>query len=182
MHTKTLDAYSIAGREQALDFMARYPGYGEQRWYSDALRDCVRVTSGGAVALSTCEPPERKRFLGILVDALAECEASGPRGAPAGPDPYRFADDDQFRGLLRRAGCEDVEIRCVSLTHRVGDVDELWRGLLGGSVRTAALMMRHAPGTRRRIRAAVERLAQEFRMDGGLVVPACAKIAVGRKP
>jgi mannose-6-phosphate isomerase-like protein (cupin superfamily) len=24
-------------REDALDFMAGYPGYGEQRWYSDAL-------------------------------------------------------------------------------------------------------------------------------------------------
>ena len=31
------DAYSVATREQALDFMAQYPGYGEQRWYSDAL-------------------------------------------------------------------------------------------------------------------------------------------------
>ena len=30
-------AYSIAVREQALDFMADYPGFGEQRWYSDAL-------------------------------------------------------------------------------------------------------------------------------------------------
>jgi uncharacterized cupin superfamily protein len=29
--------YSTAGREQALDFMAGYPGFGEQRWYSDAL-------------------------------------------------------------------------------------------------------------------------------------------------
>ena len=28
---------SVAGREHALDFMAGYPGYGEQRWYSDAL-------------------------------------------------------------------------------------------------------------------------------------------------
>jgi mannose-6-phosphate isomerase-like protein (cupin superfamily) len=28
---------SVAKREQALDFMADYPGYGEQRWYSDAL-------------------------------------------------------------------------------------------------------------------------------------------------
>jgi mannose-6-phosphate isomerase-like protein (cupin superfamily) len=33
----TAGAYSIATREQALDFMAQYPGYGEQRWYSDAL-------------------------------------------------------------------------------------------------------------------------------------------------
>ena len=36
VHEKT-SAYSVATREQALDFMADYPGYGEQRWYSDAL-------------------------------------------------------------------------------------------------------------------------------------------------
>jgi mannose-6-phosphate isomerase-like protein (cupin superfamily) len=34
---KATDAYSIATREQALDFMADYPGYGEQRWFSDVL-------------------------------------------------------------------------------------------------------------------------------------------------
>jgi mannose-6-phosphate isomerase-like protein (cupin superfamily) len=37
MNTKTIDGHAIATREQALDFMAEYPGYGEQRWYSDAL-------------------------------------------------------------------------------------------------------------------------------------------------
>ena len=30
-------AYSVADREQALDFMADYEGYGEMRWYADAL-------------------------------------------------------------------------------------------------------------------------------------------------
>jgi uncharacterized cupin superfamily protein len=34
---ETTGAYSVATREQALDFMADYPGYGEQRWYGDAL-------------------------------------------------------------------------------------------------------------------------------------------------
>jgi len=34
---KAADGYSMATREQALDFMADFPGYGEQRWYSDAL-------------------------------------------------------------------------------------------------------------------------------------------------
>src|SRR3954469_14413120 len=29
--------YSVAVREHALDFMEGWPGYGEQRWYSDAL-------------------------------------------------------------------------------------------------------------------------------------------------
>ena len=37
VNRKASDAYSVATREQALDFMAEYPGYGEQRWYSDAL-------------------------------------------------------------------------------------------------------------------------------------------------
>jgi mannose-6-phosphate isomerase-like protein (cupin superfamily) len=37
MKAKTIDGHSIAAREQALDFMAGYPGYGEQRWYSDEL-------------------------------------------------------------------------------------------------------------------------------------------------
>jgi uncharacterized cupin superfamily protein len=37
MTTRTTEGHAIAGCEQALDFMAGYPGYGEQRWYSDAL-------------------------------------------------------------------------------------------------------------------------------------------------
>jgi mannose-6-phosphate isomerase-like protein (cupin superfamily) len=35
--TSASSAYTIARREEALDFMADYPSYGEQRWYSHAL-------------------------------------------------------------------------------------------------------------------------------------------------
>jgi len=34
---RSTGAYTVARREEALDFMAGYPGYGEQRWYSEAL-------------------------------------------------------------------------------------------------------------------------------------------------
>ena len=37
MTTRANSGYTVAGREDALDFMAQWPGYGEQRWYSDAL-------------------------------------------------------------------------------------------------------------------------------------------------
>ena len=37
MSVKATRGYSIADFEDALDFMAEYCGYGEQRWYSDAL-------------------------------------------------------------------------------------------------------------------------------------------------
>src|SRR3954470_18085923 len=31
------EAYTVASREDAIDFMADYPEYGEQRWYTNAL-------------------------------------------------------------------------------------------------------------------------------------------------
>ena len=37
MSTKKTGAYTVAGREDAIDFMAGYSGYGEQRWYGDSL-------------------------------------------------------------------------------------------------------------------------------------------------
>jgi uncharacterized cupin superfamily protein len=43
MSTNVNSAYSTARREDALDFMDGYPGYGEQRWYSDAL-GCEQVS------------------------------------------------------------------------------------------------------------------------------------------
>ena len=33
----TDDPYTIASREQAVDFMADYPDFGEMRWYAEAL-------------------------------------------------------------------------------------------------------------------------------------------------
>lgn len=37
MTTEASGAYSVATREEALDYMAEYPGYGEMRWYTEAL-------------------------------------------------------------------------------------------------------------------------------------------------
>jgi SAM-dependent methyltransferase len=148
-----------------------------------AIREFARVVvPGGAIAVSAWEVPARNRFLGILVDALRASGVTEAQEAPAGPARYRFADEDELRGLLHGAGLEDVEIRSVSLTHRVRDADELWEGMLGGSVRSAGLVMRQPPRTRSRIRAAAESLAEEYRVDGGLAIPAGAKIASGSKP
>lgn len=32
-----MNGYTVATREQATDWMAEWPGYGEMRWYSEAL-------------------------------------------------------------------------------------------------------------------------------------------------
>ena len=146
------------------------------------IRELARVLAPqGAIALSTWDVPERNRFLGILLDALRACGGAQPAAA-GDPDPLRFAAEGEFRRLLSEAGFEDLEVRSVSLTQRVASAEELWEGMLGGSVRTAGLVMREPPGTRREIRAAVERLAEEYRTGDGLSIPARARIAAGRKP
>jgi mannose-6-phosphate isomerase-like protein (cupin superfamily) len=37
MTSSGTDAYTVANREDAIDFMAEYPEYGEQRWYTSAV-------------------------------------------------------------------------------------------------------------------------------------------------
>jgi hypothetical protein len=37
MTSSGTDAYTVANREDAIDFMADYPEYGEQRWYTKAI-------------------------------------------------------------------------------------------------------------------------------------------------
>ena len=32
-----MDGYTVAKRGEAMDWMAQYPGFGEMRWYSEAL-------------------------------------------------------------------------------------------------------------------------------------------------
>ena len=184
IHFLRADAEDLPFAERSFDALVCNFAINHLPRPEHAVREFARVVvPGGRIALSTWDVPERSRFLGIMVDALCSCEVTRPQEAPAGPDGYRFADDDEFRGLLDGAGLEDVAVLSVSLTHRVPDADELWQGILGGSVRTAGLVMCQPPSTRTRIRAAVERLAGEYRMiDGALAIPVCAKIARGRRP
>jgi len=37
MTSSGTDAYTVAKREDAIDFMSDYPDYGEQRWYTRAI-------------------------------------------------------------------------------------------------------------------------------------------------
>jgi SAM-dependent methyltransferase len=147
-----------------------------------ALAEFARVAGAGAsIALSAWDAPERGGYPGLMVRALRACGVTRSDDVPAGPDPYRFADDDHFRELMGSARLAHVEVGSVALTYQVRDAEELWLGMLGGSVRTAGLVALQPPDTRARIRATVEQLVEEYREDGGLAVPVRAKIARGTK-
>jgi SAM-dependent methyltransferase len=148
-----------------------------------AVAEAARVLcAGGAVAFSVWDRPERMRVIGVVSDAIeaVRVEHEGPIPS-GGPDPYRFADDSEFEALLRDAGLSEVTVETIDLTHRVADAGELWRGLLGSSVRSAALIHAQPEEVRRRIRAELERIVEPYRQsDGELELPVAAKVCAGR--
>jgi hypothetical protein len=83
---------------------------------------------------------------------VAAAGAGPPRDIPVGPPFFRFADDDEFGALLRGQGLEDVGVRTIAFPHRETSPEALWQGLLGGTVRTAALIRGQTGDMQRRIR------------------------------
>jgi SAM-dependent methyltransferase len=109
-----------------------------------ALAEFARVLRpGGRVALTVWDRPERMGLFGVLAEAVGGTEGVRNSGLPrGGPDPFRFADDALFMALLVGAGLDGVRVRAVEFEQWVADPDELWEGMLEGSVRTAALIER----------------------------------------
>jgi SAM-dependent methyltransferase len=149
----------------------------------EATAEFARVLRpGGRLALTTWDRPERARLLGLFLDAVAETGVSGPADLPTGPDLFRFADEAEFEQLLRASGLDHPAVTTISFSHPVATADELWEGFLRGSLRAAALIVHQPERTRRRIRAAFDRLAREYERDGTLDVPISVKLASATRP
>jgi SAM-dependent methyltransferase len=177
------DAESLPFEDASFDavvanFLLLHLGRPEQ-----AVSEFARVLApDGRLALTVWDRPEQARFLGVFLDAVAEAGATPPEDIPTGPDFFRFSEDGEFDSLLREQGLEDREVRAVAFTCRVGNLDELWNGLLGGTVRTSALIERQPEEKRGRIREAFDRIAGEYRSGEGFEFPVSVKLGSGRKP
>ena len=113
-----------------------------------------------AVAASTARsgPVRRRPCIGL---AIADKGATPPADIPVGPPFFRFSVDEQFATLLETCGLTGVEVNTIAFDHAVPTTDELWDGLLAGTVRISALILSQPEKTRRRIRAAFDRLVPD---------------------
>jgi|SRR5215207_3440603 len=147
-----------------------------------AMREVARVlTPGGRAAFTVWERPPRSRLITLLGEATRAAGVEPAGEVPRGPDSFRFADEDELDALLRGAGLAHVRVETIDVVHEGGGPEELWRGLLGGSVRGAALVEAQGERTRQRIRAEFGRLLEGLRRDGGYAIPAAAKLASATK-
>jgi SAM-dependent methyltransferase len=136
----------------------------------------------GRLALTVWDLPERARFIGVFLEAVAEAGANPPHDLPVGPPFFRFSDDDELAGLLRDQRLEDVQVRTIAFSLAESSPDAFWSGFLGGTVRTSALILGQSGETQRRIRAAFDRIVQQYRGGSGLELPVSVKVASARKP
>jgi SAM-dependent methyltransferase len=148
-----------------------------------ALAELARVLApGGRAALCVWEGPPRSRLVSLLGDAVRAAGIEPAGEVPPGPNPFGLAADAEFAAVLRTAGLDEVRVDTIELEHRGDDADELWGGLLGGSVRGAALVEAQDEATRARVRAEFGRLLEELRAGDGFAIPAVVKLASGCRP
>jgi SAM-dependent methyltransferase len=148
-----------------------------------ALAEFARVLRpGGRMAVTVWDRPERMRPLGVLTEAVERTEGVQDPGLPSGgPDPFRFADEAALVALLSGAGVDGVDVSSIGFEERVADTDEIWEGMLAGSIRTAALIERQSEPVRRRIRVELEDVVAPYRSDAGIKLPVSAKLGSGRR-
>jgi len=101
---------------------------------------------------------------------------------PAGPDFFGFSSDEDLDALLSDGGLDDRTVETIAFSHRFASADQLWDGLLGGTVRISALIMGQPQETRRRIRETFDRLVADYEQENVLELPLSVKLAAGRKP
>ena len=133
------------------------------------------------VAVAQWDTGERARLIGLLTDAIAAAGVEPPTGRPVGPSRERLARDEELHRLLEKAGLADIRIDPVAFVEPMRDADELWEGVLDGSVNTRATVLAQPPDVQKRIRDELERLVEPHRHDGEIHVPVSVRIASGRR-
>jgi SAM-dependent methyltransferase len=140
-----------------------------------ALAEMGRVA--GTVAVAVWDEPERARIVGLMSDAAREAGVGLPASVEAGPSREELARDEGLCRVFAAAGLPEPELSTIAFTAHVASIDELWEGLVDGSVRIAAAVHAADAEGRARVRAAFGRLAEAHRTADGYEIPVSVRIA-----
>jgi SAM-dependent methyltransferase len=120
------------------------------------------------VALAMWGPEDEVGILGLPAQAARELAAN----VPPGPDALRFTDAAELARLIGGTVTE------IAPTLHVATLDELWAGVRGGTVRTAARLAAATPEQRDAVRARLAELAEPYRTPSGTyALPTTIRIA-----
>ncbi|HTH87316.1 class I SAM-dependent methyltransferase [Mycobacterium sp.] len=175
------DAQALPFPDRCFDAVVANLGLPHFGQPEQAVGEFRRVlTPGGRVALTAWNHPAHARLVGVLLEAVHEVGVTVPETVPAGPNFFRFADDAELESLLEDQDFIDIGIRTVEFVHSVDSADELWDGLLYGTVRTAAVVRAQPDDVIRQIRAGFNRRVEGYRTGPTYRLPVSFKLAHAR--
>jgi hypothetical protein len=87
----------------------------------------------------------------------------------------------ELRRLLEYARLADIGVDTVAYVEPLRNTDELWDGVLGGSVNARAIVLAKTLKVQQWIRKELDRLVEPYRRDGQVHVPVSVRIAWGRR-
>jgi SAM-dependent methyltransferase len=122
----------------------------------------------GTVALAMWGPEDEVGILGIPAKAARDLAAN----VPPGPDALRFTDAGELARLI------DGTVTEITPTLPLTSLDELWDGVRGGTVRTAARLAAASPEQLAAARTRLTDLAAPHRTVAGYALPITIRIAV----
>ena len=147
-----------------------------------AVAEAARVLRpGGRAAFSVWDVPSRGRWIGVFFDAFTAAGAHPPPAVPAGPSFFGLADDSEFTALLQAGGLVDLDVGTIEFDLHLEGADELWTGLIEGSVRVGPMILGQPTELQSEIRRRFDELLDAYRTEDGFDVPVSVKIASGAK-
>ena len=99
---------------------------------------------------------------------------------PAGRSARRGSGSRATRSCAACSKARDSStsgVDTVAFVEPMRDTDELWEGVLGGSVNTRATVLAQPPDVQQRIRDELDRLVEPHRREDGIDVPVSVRIA-----
>jgi SAM-dependent methyltransferase len=140
--------------------------------------EMVRVTRPrGRVATAMWGPFEHVALLGLPARAAATAGVADDDG-PAGPKSTRFTDAAELARVLEGARLQEVVLDEISFVLPAAGFEELWEGVLGGTIRTAGRLAAGGEAAR----DALREIAEPYRDGDGYALPTMVRIASGRCP
>lgn len=175
------DAQALSFPDRCFDAVVSNLGLPHFGRPEQAVAEFRRVlTDEGRLALTAWNVPTRARLVGVLLDAVQEVGITSPEVVPAGPNFFRFADDHELESLLTDQGFVHIAIRTVEFIQSVDSAEELWDGLMHGTVRTSAVIRGQSAEVVRRIRADFDRRVDGHRSGDKYQLPVSFKLAAAR--
>ena len=142
-----------------------------------ALEEAHRVLRpAGRLAFTAWTTPDQARGFGVVLDAILKF-GRAQVGLPPGPPFFRFGDPAEARRSLERAGFENAQARVLPLAWRMESTAALFEWMMGGTVRTGALLRAQTPAALESIRQAVGASAARFLKGHGVEIPMPAVLA-----